>query len=817
MGDRRPPNDSGRDEGLVGPGVTREEVARGTQVTRHESWSGGESRHEDHAGPASSREERVGGPAATTDERAAPSGGPAEEWVAVPPELKARFSEVVRLRVTSAEADLFRVRERDSGALRALKLYRPHIELDPEIVGRLQREADRAHVVDIFEVDQVREQWFEILEYVAEGTLRDLIDSEGHCLEQAIVEEVLVELATALTHLHQLSVWHLDLKPRNVLVRTRDPLDLVLADFGLATMSEHSGKHSAVKGTDLYNAPETVVGFVSAARDWWSLGVVVAEMLLGRHPLADVPSGQIRSYVARHPIGLDGIEDDRWRLLCQGLLARNDERRWKAEQIHAWLRGESPAVDIDSPSPHLASIGAMPFEVAGHRCDTEEQLARAIATSWEAARADLAQGNLHSMAQHRADYELARFLKSGETSGEPIDVQLVRLLARLDPSHDPVYRGYLLTERGLAGLADDAAEHPNGERAETLADLFEQDVLSVVGNDFDSAWHRELGAAWREQVDDFDRRVELAGRGGAETPDSNTIRQARAQLLLALLDDAIHARLTDQAARAATTEAKKQPWYRELAAVGSTSPGQPAELLAMQLFGTDAAAQTRTQQAEAERRRKEEKRRRQERKKRREREAQRREQQRREETRRREEERRQAKRRERQAQALRERRRVVIATGIAGGAILGAIPGWVVASRLVQAFSEELGIVGLAGNARTAAILTGMVMGLIATFAAWLFARGGFFPSTFGFAFGAGAVLFVAGFIVIGILDTWIFEHTGEVITFRGSGEVAWQSVARIKTALLTAPLVLGPGIIVMSIYWRVAFRLLHKTAGPND
>jgi serine/threonine protein kinase len=105
------------------------------------------------------------------------------------------------------------------------------------------------------------------------------------------VEAVLwlgARLADGLAHAHERGVLHRDLKPANVLLT--DEGQPMLLDFNLAEDTTDAADKAQVGGTLPYMAPEHLAAFggaggpVDERSDVWALGVMLFELLTGRHP-----------------------------------------------------------------------------------------------------------------------------------------------------------------------------------------------------------------------------------------------------------------------------------------------------------------------------------------------------------------------------------------------------------------------------------------------------------------------------------------------------------------------------------------------------
>ena len=127
-------------------------------------------------------------------------------------------------------------------------------------------------------------------EHAETAAARDLLQKlEGMSYDHAILW-IGARLADGLAHAHERGILHRDLKPANVLLT--DDGQPMLLDFNLAADVKHraSAAAASVGGTLPYMAPEHLEAFrgrqqsVDARSDLYSLGVILHELLTGRHP-----------------------------------------------------------------------------------------------------------------------------------------------------------------------------------------------------------------------------------------------------------------------------------------------------------------------------------------------------------------------------------------------------------------------------------------------------------------------------------------------------------------------------------------------------
>jgi serine/threonine-protein kinase len=273
----------------------------------------------------------------------------------------------------------------------AIKVLHPDAQSLPDIAARFEREAvagshiqhpNVASATDFGELEDG--SYFLVLEYVRGQTLREVMKRGPLAVGRAV--GVARQIAAALAAAHAKGIVHRDVKPRNVMLTEGTSDAVKLIDFGLAklsvkqvsdvaaaraSMSEHQITGiGAVFGTIAYLAPEAALqgmDTVDARADLYALGVVLYEMLTGKHPFDTTDPVELFKRHARTPpppfaTRVPGVAvPPVLEAVVMKLLAKSrDERYPSAEALiealdAAWDGSLSPA-----PGPVSAAPGIFP-------------------------------------------------------------------------------------------------------------------------------------------------------------------------------------------------------------------------------------------------------------------------------------------------------------------------------------------------------------------------------------------------------------------------------------------------------------------------
>src|SRR3712207_4524714 len=180
----------------------------------------------------------------------------------------------------------------------AVKTLKPGFG-ETDIAARFRREGRTAarlshpNIVQAYDAGEGelegREVSYIVMEYVAGGDLRALIETNGPLAEKGLARTG-ADVASGLAHAHEEGIVHRDIKPQNILIDSYG--NSKLADFGIARALDatHATATGSYLGTAAYSSPEQLRGGeITLKSDVYSLGCTLYEAAVGEPPFSGGP------------------------------------------------------------------------------------------------------------------------------------------------------------------------------------------------------------------------------------------------------------------------------------------------------------------------------------------------------------------------------------------------------------------------------------------------------------------------------------------------------------------------------------------------
>lgn len=248
--------------------------------------------------------------------------------------------------------------------------------------GRAAAKLNHPNIVQAIDVGNSGDWHYFIMEFVEGHSVFDHLQQHGRYSEQEALS-IIIQMAEALHHAHELGFMHRDVKPKNMMI-TRGGV-AKLADMGLARQvtDKEAAEAEAGKayGTPYYISPEQIRGAVDVDQraDIYGLGATFYHMVTGRVPFeGNSPSAVMHKHLKQPLVPPDhvnpslsaGVSE-----IIEVMMAKDrDERYRNAADLLEDLR----AVQAGNPPIHarkkfsLASLAALE-DTAEHKAMEDDE------------------------------------------------------------------------------------------------------------------------------------------------------------------------------------------------------------------------------------------------------------------------------------------------------------------------------------------------------------------------------------------------------------------------------------------------------------
>ena len=270
----------------------------------------------------------------------------------------------------------------------AIKVLRPSLAVDDDVVVRFSREAKAAsrishpHAVNVTDFGESETGVvFLVMEYLDGQTLKEVIKSEG-AMSLERTTEIVRQVAGALDAAHEQGVIHRDLKSDNIMLSQTNGGDWAkVLDFGIAKIQQPEGVRdiditaaNLVIGTPQYMSPEqcSQSGPIDKRSDVYSFGIIVYEMLAGRVPFTgDSPTLIMMKQVQDEPPSISEFRPDLpvavQQIISRALAKQPEDRFQSAGELSKALAEASAGSLVAAP----ATVPNSPVVAAADDLDEE--------------------------------------------------------------------------------------------------------------------------------------------------------------------------------------------------------------------------------------------------------------------------------------------------------------------------------------------------------------------------------------------------------------------------------------------------------------
>jgi len=140
-----------------------------------------------------------------------------------------------------------------------------------------------------------------IMEFVEGMTLQNYVNNVSGPMADERLLSVFVQVLAGLAHAHNSRIYHLDIKPDNIMITNTGKVKIL--DFGISTIKDANDGGNRMMGTPMFMSPEQVDKVpVSRFSDIYSLGVTLFYAVTARMPYNQIDIDQLFDKIKNEPL-----------------------------------------------------------------------------------------------------------------------------------------------------------------------------------------------------------------------------------------------------------------------------------------------------------------------------------------------------------------------------------------------------------------------------------------------------------------------------------------------------------------------------------
>lgn len=310
-----------------------------------------------------------------------------------------------------------------------LKIYHKDTQPKQELHDSLKSLND-SHVMPTLGSGTWNERFYEVLPYYSEGDLGSATDIDSKTLRDVIIPGI----NAGLHALHSKGIVHRDIKPSNIFF-TNNHTSVVVGDFGISSVlnTNMSVRATGMARTLGYAAPETSTGYISKESDYYSFGVTLLHIVLGKDPFDGMTDMQILFQTVNEGLNIPSSVDPDIATLIKGLTIKDRTLRWGYDEVNAWQKGAAPVLpEKGNVRRTLSGKEARPYRFSNQYYTSLSELERAFSRDWTNTKKHLYRGLVEKHLALYGEDLASECMDLREMTDK--DAAVFRLLYLLDPN-----------------------------------------------------------------------------------------------------------------------------------------------------------------------------------------------------------------------------------------------------------------------------------------------------------------------------------------------------------------------------------------------